>query len=352
MNTPGENTPVESTPGGSRPAENTAVANPPLDAPMRAVAGVGSPYRHGRRRRFVNWCEHHRWSAFASLHRLASRPLGSLLTVAVMGLALALPLAFFLLLGNVHKLGDALGQNQAVSVFLQPGQGTQQAQLLAIQLGARADVAAVHIKTPQQGMDELAGMQGFSGALNMLDHNPLPYVLQLQPRAEVNADAIIRLITDVRAMRGVDMVQDVGTWRQRLDALLGVGNRVVLVLASLLALAALLVVGNTVRVDIASRSQEIGVLLLIGASSAFVRRPYVYAGAWYGLFGGALAALLAVGIEWSLVAPVRQLSHAYAGKLQVQSLPLWVLLGVPVATAALGWLAARLVSAWQLRRTQ
>lgn len=336
------NTPGESAPGG-------ASATP---TPVRAVADPGSPHRRGRRRRFANWCEHHRWSAWTSLARLASRPLGSLLTIAVMGLALALPLAFFLLLGNVHKLGDALGQNQAVSVFLQSTQTAQQAQRLATELGARDEVAAVRIKTPQQGMNELAGMQGFSSALQMLDSNPLPYVLVVQPRAQADAATVTRLIGDVRGMRGVEMVQDAGTWRQRLDALLGVGNRIVLVLASLLALAALLVVGNTVRVDIASRSQEIGVLLLIGASAAFVRRPYLYAGAWYGLFGGALAALLAVGIEWSLAAPVRQLSAAYAGKLQVEGLPWWLLLGVPVATAALGWLGARLVSAWQLRRAE
>jgi cell division transport system permease protein len=345
-------TPVQSTPVPGQPGTNPAGGNPVPDAPLRAVAGAGSPHRHGRRRRFANWCEHHRWSAATSLRRLAARPLGSLLTIAVMGLALALPLAFFLLLGNVHKLGEALGQNQAVSVFLQPGLGTQQVQLLATQLGGHAEVAAVRIKTPQQGLDELAGMQGFSGALDMLERNPLPYVLQLQPRAGVTADSVARLITEVRALHGVDMVQDSGTWRQRLDALLGVGNRIVLVLASLLALAALLVVGNTVRVDISGRAQEIGVLLLIGANSAFVRRPYVYAGAWYGLFGGALASLLAVGIEWSLAEPVRQLSHAYADRLQVQGLPVWLLLSVPVATAALGWLAARLVSAWQLRRAQ
>ena len=76
---------------------------------------------HTRGRRLGSWREHHGWSAAASLRRLASRPLGSLLTIAVMGLALALPLAFYLLLGNVQKLGDALGQSQAISVFMQPG---------------------------------------------------------------------------------------------------------------------------------------------------------------------------------------------------------------------------------------
>ena len=323
----------------------TAPANLPP-----AVAESPPRNHHSRGRRVASWREHHGWSAAASLRRLASRPLGSLLTIAVMGLALALPLAFYLLLGNVQKLGDALGQSQAISVFMQPGQNAQQAQLLARQLGERSEVAAVVVKTPQQGMDELAKMQGFTGALKTLDSNPLPYVLQLQPKAGLDAAAVTALVTDLRQLHSVDMVQDSGSWRQRLDALLAVGNRVVMVLASLLVLAALLVVGNTVRVDIASRSEEIGVLLLVGASGAFVRRPYLYAGIWYGLCSGLLAAVLAVLIEFTLAAPVAQLSRAYDGKLQVGGLPLWLLLAVPLTAAALGWLGARLVSAWQLRK--
>ena len=305
---------------------------------------------HSRGRRLASWQEHHGWSAAASLRRLAARPLGSLLTIAVMGLALALPLAFYLLLGNVQRLGDALGQNQAISVFLKPDQVAQQAQLLAKELGGRPEVAAVTIKSPQQGMDELAKMQGFSGAVQTLGDNPLPYVLQLQPRSDASAAALAQLVADVRTMRSVDLVQDSGQWRQRLEALLGVGNRIVLILASLLALAALLVVGNTVRVDIASRSEEIGVLLLVGAGKAFVRRPYLYAGIWYGLFSGILAALLAVSIEFALAEPVARLSHAYDGQLHVGGLPPWLLLAVPLVAALLGWLGARLVSAWQLRK--
>jgi cell division transport system permease protein len=317
---------------------------------VQPVAETAPRNEHTRGRRLASWQEHHGWSAAASLRRLASRPLGSLLTIAVMGLALALPLAFYLLLGNVQKLGEALGQSQAISVFLQPGQAESQAKLLAKQLGERPEVVQVIFKTPQQGMDELAKMQGFSGALGALDDNPLPYVLQLQPQVGASADSLNQLVTDVRSMRSVDMVQDSGSWRQRLDALLGVGNRVVLILASLLALAALLVVGNTVRVDIASRSDEIGVLLLVGASRAFVRRPYLYAGIWYGLFSGMLAAALALLIELALATPVAQLGRAYDGKLAFGALPLWLLLAVPLAAAVLGWLGARLVSAWQLHK--
>lgn len=305
---------------------------------------------HAHTRSVSGWREHHGWSAADSLRRLAARPLGSLLTIAVMGLALALPLAFYLLLGNVQQMGRALGQQQAINVFLQPDQGESQAHLLAKQLGDRSDVAAVTIKSPQQGLDELAKMQGFSGALDALEQNPLPWVLMVQPKPGLDAPAVARLVGDLRDLRSVAQVQDSGTWRQRLDALLGVGDRVVIALALMLALAALLVVGNTVRVDIASRSEEIGVLLLVGASGAFVRRPYLYAGIWYGLFSGILAVLLALAIEYALSGPVAQLSQAYDGKLHLAGLPLWLLLAVPVAAAALGWLGARLVSAWQLRK--
>ncbi len=302
-------------------------------------------------RRVASWAEHHRWSASASLRRLMRRPFGTFLTVAVIGLALALPLAFYLLLGNVQRLGDALGQRQAVSVFLQPGLSPSAVQLLGSKARERGDVAAVAVKTPQQGMDELATMQGFSGALHALDDNPLPYVLDVQPSDPLDAAGVEHLVTELRGLHGVDLVQDSGSWRQRLDALLAVGNRIVLVLALLLSLAALLVVGNTVRVDIASRVEEIGVLMLMGASRSFVRRPYLYAGIWYGLFGGVLASLLAAAIEWSLITPVEQLSAAYAGQLQLGALPMWLLLATPLAAAMLGWLGARMVSAWQLRRS-
>lgn len=302
-------------------------------------------------RRLAGWREHHGWSAAASLRRLASRPLGTLLTVAVLGLALALPLAFYLLLANVQSMGNALGSNPAISVFLKTGQAGAQANLLATELRSRPDVASVQVKTPQQGLDELATMQGFSGALHALDDaNPLPWVLQVQPANRLDAQAVDQLAASLRGERAVELVQDSGQWRQRLDALLQLGNRIVLVLAGLLALAALLVVGNTVRTDIASRREEIGVLLLIGASRAFVRRPYLYAGIWYGLLGGALASLLALLIELALTGPAAQLSQAYGGKLTLGALPWWLLLVAPLAAAVLGWIGARLVSARQLRK--
>ncbi|HEY4293867.1 permease-like cell division protein FtsX [Luteibacter sp.] len=296
------------------------------------------------------WREHHAWSMSISLRRLSARPLGTLLTVAVMGVALALPLTFYLLLGNVQRMGDALGRNQSISAFMKPGQNAAMAETAASALRGRPEVADIVVRTPKDGLDELAEVQGFSGALQSLDANPLPYVLSVKPKPGLSAEEASRLVESMKATPGVDMVQDTGAWRQRLDALLGVGSRAVGLLALLLGVAALLVVGNTIRVDIQSRSAEIGVLLLIGASRPFVRRPYLYAGIWLGFLAGVLAVSLAVVLELAMAGPVGRLAAAYDGSVTFGGLPAWLLLSVPFASAVLGWLGARLVSARQIRR--
>jgi len=307
--------------------------------------------RRSESRKVGAWREHHLWSMSISLRRLGARPLGTLLTVAVMGVALALPLTFYLLLGNVQRMGDALGRNQSISAFMKPGQNAAMAETAASALRGRPEVADIVVRTPKDGLAELAEVQGFSGALQSLDANPLPYVLSVQPKPGLSAEDVSRLVESMKATPGgVDMVQDTGAWRQRLDALVGVGGRAVALLALLLGIAALLVVGNTIRVDIQSRSAEIGVLLLIGASRPFVRRPYLYAGIWLGFLAGVLAVVLAVVLELAMAGPVGRLAAAYDGSVSFGGLPAWLLLSVPFASAVLGWLGARLVSARQIRR--
>lgn len=301
-------------------------------------------------RKMGAWREHHAWSLSISLRRLGARPLGTLLTVAVMGVALALPLAFYLLLGNVQRMGDALGRNQTISVFMKPGQNAGMAETAASALRGRPEVDEIVVRTPKDGLDELAEVQGFSGSLQSLDANPLPFVLSVKPKPGLSADEVARLVEAMKNTPGVDMVQDTGSWRQRLDALLGVGTRAVTLLALLLGIAALLVVGNTIRVDIVSRSEEIGVLLLIGASRPFVRRPYLYAGAWLGFLAGVLAVVLAAVLEVAMAGPVSRLTAAYDGSVSFGGLPGWLFVTVPFAAALLGWLGARLVSARLIRR--
>lgn len=314
---------------------------------MNTPAAMGRPVRHSR---VAMWRRQHAWCVRDSLRQLARRPLGSALTVAVMGLALALPLAFYLLLANLQHLATALGDSQSVSVFLKSNVTAEGADQLAATLRARADVAGVTVRTPQQGLGELAAMQGFGDAIKSLPDNPLPFVLLVEPRAGADRAQVESMVAAVRASPGVDLVQDSGQWRARLDALIALGRRVTLLLAALLGAAAILVIGNTVRLDIRGRADEIAVQQWIGASAGFVRRPYLYEGTWYGLLAGLVAVGLVLGLEAALAAPVRELATSYAGRLAFAGLA-WSTLAVALVIAVvLGWLGAWVASGRHLAR--
>lgn len=304
------------------------------------------------RSRLGIWRHQHAWCLTRSLRQLCGRPLSSALTIAVMGLALALPLAFFLLVANVQQLAVTLGDSQAVSVFLKPAVGAEQATTLAQQLRARPDVGAVTVRTPRQGLQELAAQQGFGDAIAALPDNPLPFVLLIAPRAGIDRAGVVAMVDTLRALPAVDLVQDDGQWRARLGALVGLGRRIAVLLAVLLAAAAVLVIGNTVRLDLRSRAEEIAVQQLLGADPAFVRRPYLYEGLWYGLAAGVIAVLLVLLLEALLAAPVRELVASYGGRLRFGGFS-WVTLAVAVAAAAaLGWLGAWIAGSRYLTRAR
>lgn len=306
--------------------------------------GVGAS-RHGTVGR---WWRGHRWALGHSLMRLREHPLGTLLTVLVMGLALSLPLSFYLVQTNLARLSRALGSDTAVNAFLQTGQGQVQAEALAQSLQTDAAVAAVHLKSPREGLAEMAALQGFGPAIDALPDNPLPWVLVIKPKPGDGGADIGALVKRLRGNPAIALVQDQGQFRARLDALAGFGHRAMQVLAVLLGLAALLVVGASVRNDILGRAEEIRVLQLVGASAAFVRRPYLYAGLWLGLFSGLVAVALVLALEGLLAGPAARLDVVWGGRLGFEVLgvtPLLVLLGL---AAMLGWSGARMASARHL----
>jgi len=312
---------------------------------MNAQEAMAKPVRHSHT---AMWRRQHAWCLRDSLRQLARRPFGTALTIVVMGLALALPLAFYLLLVNVQHLATALGDSQSVNVFLKTDVVADAAEKLATTLRARADVGTVTVRTPRQGIEELAAMQGFGDAVKSLPDNPLPFMLLIEPRAGTGRAQVEHMVAAVRAMPGVDLVQDNGQWRARLDALIAVGQRVTLLLAVLLGAAAVLVIGNTVRLDIRSRANEIIVQQLIGASAGFVRRPYLYEGAWYGLAAGLVAVLLVLLLEAVLAAPVRDLVASYTGRLHFGGLSWATLAAGWVIAVVLGWLGALVASSRHL----
>jgi cell division transport system permease protein len=300
--------------------------------------------------RFALWRRQHAWCCKDSLRQLLHRPLGTGLTILVMGLALALPLAFYLLLVNVQHFATTFGDSQSISVFLKSSIDADEATSLAHTLRRRPDVGSVHLRTPEQGLAELRAMQGFHAAVKLLAHNPLPFVLLIEPRGAAQGTRLETLVRDLRHLPQVALVQDNGRWRARLEALMALARRTAVLLAALLAAAAVLVIGNTVRLNLRARAGEIAIQRLIGDSASFVRRPYLYEGAWYGLAAGIVAALLVLWLEAVLAAPVRDLVASYGGRLQFGGLSWSTLAVTPVIAIVLGWLGSWLASSRHLAR--
>jgi cell division transport system permease protein len=292
------------------------------------------------------WFDHHLYSFVASLGRVARRPWATALTVGVMAVALALPLGLWLVLGNVERFAGNVQQARAISVFLKPAVDVAQAQALAATLRGRGDIDRVELRTPQQGLEELRA-SGLGEAITAVGDNPLPSLLVITPKGD---EAM--LASSLQQLPEADLVQHDAVWRQRLDGWLRFGGRVALVLAALLGLGALLVVGNTVRLDIQSRREEIGVQQLLGATDGFIRRPFLYLGAWYGLAAGAFAIGLLTLAAIALRAPLAELASSYGSRFMLTGFDLPTALVVILGAAVLGWFGAGIVTGHYLRQTR
>ena len=297
------------------------------------------------------WLDHHGYSIVASLGRLLRKPWATLLTVGVMAVALALPLGLWLVLGNMARLGGEVRESRDIAVFLKMDVDAAKAEAIAASLRARSDVAKVERVTPDQALEQLRARPDLAEAIDALGADAaqaaLPSVLRVSPKGDE-----LLLADSLKTLPEAERVQHDAVWRERLDAWLRFGGRAVLVLAALLGLGALLVVGNTVRLDIQSRREEIGVLQLLGASDGFVRRPFLYLGAWYGLAAGALA-LGVLTVAWmALRQPLADLAAEYGSSFALRGLDPLSALCVLVGAGLLGWLGAGLVTGHYLRQTR
>lgn len=296
--------------------------------------------------RVGTWLDHHAYSMVASLGRMLRQPWATTLTVGVMAIALALPLGLWATMQNLSRFAGEVQQSRQVSVFLKPELDLARARALAQQLRERADVAGVIVRTPEDGLAQLR-QAGLGQAVAALDTNPLPSMLLVTPRGDE-----LQLVEAINGMAEADIVQHDARWRERLTQWLRLGTRTAWVLAVLLGLGALLVVGNTVRLDIQSRREEIGVLQLLGASDGFIRRPFLYLGLAYGAASGLLALGLLTMADLALRAPLGELARGYGSNFALRGFDPVQAAGVVLGSAALGWLGAGFVTGHYLRRTR
>jgi len=292
----------------------------------------------------TTWFLRHASTAVAALGRLAKQPFASLMTILVIAVTLALPAALHLVIKNAQSLSGSWANALDFSVYLHQATPVEAARNLAGLLEQRADVESVTLIPADEALEEFKARSGFGSALDHLPDNPLPHALVVRPAAANTAESITLLQEEIANLPETDMVQADTEWVQRFHAILAILERAIAIGGVLLGAAIVVVIGNTIRLDIQNRREEIEVTKLIGASNAFVRRPFLWSGLWYGLGGGLLAlGLVAYGLH-ALEEPVTRLAGLYGSPytlLALSPLESLSIIGVGVVLGLAGsWLAA------------
>lgn len=300
------------------------------------------PRTLGLQARWRGWQRHHSQSAADSLARTLRHPLASAITWLVIGFAIALPVALWLMLANLEALGGRVERPAELSLFLRADVSLQAAEALGEELQGRAAVDAVTVQSREQALEEFRQRSGLGAMAASLPENPLPHLLIL--RLVSTDEAVVSPLA--RELEQLPQVQEVvfdAQWLQRLQRFMALGRRAVQLLGALLLGAVVLVLGNTIRLAIESRREEIEVIKLVGGSDAFVRRPLLYTGLWYGLGGGVVAALLLALILLLLGTPAADLAAAYGSDFRLRGLGILDSLQLVLMGGALGvagaWLA-------------
>lgn len=264
----------------------------------------------------IRWATRHLQSALFAAGRLARSPLATCFTVLVIGIALTLPTALALAVISVRDATGAFSEAVTVSVYLKQDVPLDKARQLAASLRQRSGVASVKLVTSQQAEKSMRE-QGWGEELEALGENPLPHGLLVVPDAGADATAVDALVQHISAWPEVDQVKADGAWVQRLNALMELLRKVVIGASVLIGAGVLAVIGNTVRLEIFNRRAEIEVTKLVGGSNAFVRRPFLYTGFFYGLAGGLLASALVMTGLTLLNGPVTRLAQSYGSSFRL-----------------------------------
>jgi len=315
---------------------------------MRSASPRGeSGFDLGRPRQGVlrAWLVRHLQSFFFSLGLMARSPLSTLMTAAVLGIALALPAALYLTLDSVGRMTGHWESGNRISVFLATTQNDKDARALAQRLLKWQEVERVSVITRDQALAEFRNMSGFADVLEAFDDsNPLPAVLTVEPAARFGDPATMEtLAASLQRLPEVDAARFDLQWLKRFDAIVEIFRRAVYLLGGLLALGVVLIVGNTIRLGIENRREEIEIARLFGATNAFIRRPFLYGGMLYGLAGGCLAWAILAGGFLVLSPAVARLVALYGGSYRLTGPGPEASLGLLLAGVGLGlagaWLA-------------
>ena len=272
-------------------------------------------------RRALMWPVHHLQQAVASLGELWRNPFASLLTMAVLGLSLTLPSTLYVLVKNTSAVSGDWQQASQMSLFLRKEIDTKAIETLKTQWSLNPKIELVELISKEQGLADFRQQSGFGETLDYLESNPLPDVLLVIPADAFRTPAKAReLLAELERAREVDFGKLDVQWLERLQALLNLAEDILGGLGILLCLSVVLIVGNTIRLNILSQREEIVVMKLVGATNAFIQRPFLYTGLWYGFIGGILAWLATAVLIWWIEGSVLSVTELYETQFQLAGL--------------------------------
>ncbi len=290
------------------------------------------------------WFTRHVSTSIGSLGRLFRQPFASLMIILVIAVTLAIPASLNLIIKNAHAVSSGWDNVLDFSIYLRRGVSESEAADVASLIQQRADIESVEFITASAALEEFKTHSGFGQALDHLTENPLPHTLVVRPSAANTAQSMILLHEELGNLPEADLVQVDTEWVQRFHAILDIVRQAIVIGASLLGVAIVIIIGNTIRLDIQNRREEIEVTKLLGATNAFVRRPFLWSGFWYGLFGGLLAVGLVTFGLFLLGPPVARLAGLYQSgivMLGLSAFEMLTLLGIGIALGLIGsWFAA------------
>jgi cell division transport system permease protein len=301
----------------------------------------------------TGWIARHVQALLFAAGRLARAPFSTAFTIFVIAIALTLPAAFGLFINSVRSATGDFASAVDMTVYFKPGTSLEQARQLAAKAREREGVASVRLVSADEALESFREQSGFGAALDVLEGNPLPHALDIRPKPDATSPAQMESLRRyLAAWPEVELVQVDSEWVQRLDAILDLLRRLVFGTGVLLGLGVLAVVGNTIRLEIWNRRAEIEVTKLVGGSNAYVRRPFLYTGLFYGLLGAALAALMVWIATVLLDGPVQRLAGSYGSDFALRmpgTREVGFLLGIG---AGLGLIGAFLAAARHLARIE
>jgi cell division transport system permease protein len=300
-----------------------------------------NPHKNSR---IASYFGHHLRVSLGSLGRLYAQPVATFMTATVIAIALALPVGLYIALANVGQLSSGWDGSTQISLFLHSHVSKADAQKLKKRLLKHKNIKNIELIDKEQGLEQFKEISGFGDALKYLDKNPLPVVLVVQPKITLNQpDVTGKLVKELAKIKLVELAQLDVQWVKRLYTFLEIANRSIWVISSMLAIAVLLVIGNTIRLDIQNRREEIEVSKLIGASNAFIRRPFLYTGLWYGVIGGLLAWFITLVSLMMMEQPIHKLALLYHSDFRLSGLSVTNTLLLILISCALGltgsWIA-------------